>query len=248
MAHESQMSFFKAAIAEFPAHFSGRVLDVGSFDINGGPQNLITPMEYVGVDLVPGPNVTLIGRGENLDFPDHYFDVAMSSECFEHNEAWQATLRNMIRMTRPSGLVIFTAASTGRPEHGTTRSDGGRAFPGLGTIEGEWYQNLNRSSVMKAVKRSSLSYIEVNVNKATSDLCFIALVSPSIQGDIEAAERVMSQHTLKTRGNTYPGSRPRRLVIQLFGDPGLAFARALRRVTRGLSHSKAPTEESPSGI
>lgn len=176
MAHGSQLAFFTAAISEFPKHFSGRVLDVGSYDINGGPHHLFTAAEYIGVDLVPGPNVTLVSRGQDLNFPDHYFDVTMSSECFEHNEAWRLTLQNMIRMTRPSGLVIFTAASTGRPEHGTRRSDGGWAFPGITEIEGDWYRNLTRPMVLKAVAEAPLDFAEVNVDKAASDLCFIGLV------------------------------------------------------------------------
>ncbi len=235
MAHDSQLSSFAAAISAFPGHFSGRVLDVGSYDINGGPHHLFTAAEYVGVDLVPGPNVTLVSRGQDLDFPDHYFDVTMSSECFEHNEAWPLTLQNMIRMTRPSGLVIFTAASTGRLEHGTRRSDGGWAFPGITAIEGDWYRNLNRSVVLKAVAEAPLDFAGVNIDKASSDLCFIGLVTSATPGDLESADRVISQHLALTGGNAFPGSRVRRLAIEVCGDASLRLVNSLRRATRRVS-------------
>lgn len=48
MAHADQMHFFTNVIARFPNHFMGRVLDVGSLDINGGPQILVSPKEFVG--------------------------------------------------------------------------------------------------------------------------------------------------------------------------------------------------------
>ena len=235
MAHEAQLSFFASAISAFPEHFSGRVLDVGSYDINGGPHHLFTAAEYVGVDLVPGPNVTLVSPGQDLDFPDHYFDVTMSSECFEHNEAWRLTLQNMIRMTRASGLVILTAASTGRAEHGTRRSDGGWANPGISAIEVEWYRNLTRPAVIKAVAEAPLDFTGVNVDKAACDLYFIGLVSPAIPGDLNSADHVIAQHKLRTRGNRYPGSWVRRLGLEVFGDASLRVVGSLRRVRRRLS-------------
>lgn len=114
------MLFFGDVVAAFPGHFAGRVLDIGSLDINGGPHTLFTSAEYVGVDLGSGPNVTHVGRGEDLTLPDGRFDVAMSSECFEHNRAWRATVSNMIRMTRRGGssssrLRAPVGPSTARP-------------------------------------------------------------------------------------------------------------------------------------
>lgn len=231
MAHDSQMAFFADAISSFPGHFSGRVLDVGSYDINGGPQHLFDAMEYVGVDLVPGPSVTLVGRAQELEFPDHHFDVTMSSECFEHNEAWPATLTNMIRMTRPSGLVIFTAASTGRLEHGTRKSDGGWAFPGLSAVDRDWYRNLTRRAVMRVVRGAPLDFVGVSVDKGAGDLCFIGLVSPASPDDMTRAERVISLHAARTRGNAYPGSWSYRWVLTLFGDRGIRIATEVRKAT-----------------
>jgi hypothetical protein len=43
----------------------------------------------------------------------------------------------MVRMTRPGGLVFFTCATTGRPEHGTRRTT-----PGDAPYCTDYYKNL----------------------------------------------------------------------------------------------------------
>jgi len=122
MAHYSQSEFMRRAKTHLPERFRhGRVLDVGSWDINGSARTLFEDCDYVGSDLMPGPGVDVVGPGEALTFPDDYFDVVLSCECFEHNPMWQETLANMIRMLKPGGLLLLTCATTGRAEHGTDR-------------------------------------------------------------------------------------------------------------------------------
>jgi SAM-dependent methyltransferase len=94
----------------------------------------------VGVDLTDGPGVDRVGYGHELDEPDDSFDVAISGECFEHDPHWSDTFRTMVRVTRPGGVVAFTCASTGRPEHGTTRTDPSLS-PGTQSQGWDYYQN-----------------------------------------------------------------------------------------------------------
>lgn len=175
MAHAEQMHFFSSVIARFPNHFVGRVLDVGSLDINGGPHTLISPEEYLGVDVSGGPNISLVCKGEDISLPSGYFDVAMSSECFEHNSNWRATLHNMIRMTKPAGLIVWTCATVGRREHGTTRSDGGFAAP-LNVAKGvEYYHNVSKGDVVSCLDETLFDHYSLFVNDAASDLYFFGI-------------------------------------------------------------------------
>jgi hypothetical protein len=233
VAHESQMRFFTDVVAAFPAHFAGRVLDVGSLDINGGPHELFSSAEYVGVDLAPGPNVTDVARGEKLEFPDGHFDVAMSSECFEHNPQWPATLRNMVRMTRASGLVAFSAASTGRREHGTSRSDGGFAAPLAVAVGQEWYCNLTVSAVESVVAGSGLQGQVCLVNRETSDLLFLAVTSPATSRDLDSVAAIGLRWADLTSRTTYSGSPIRRLLLTISGDRGANLASSARAWLRG---------------
>lgn len=222
------MLFFGDVVAAFPGHFAGRVLDIGSLDINGGPHTLFTSAEYVGVDLGSGPNVTHVGRGEDLTLPDGRFDVAMSSECFEHNRAWRATVSNMIRMTRRGGLVVFTAASTGRAEHGTTRSDQGRAAPLAVAIGEEWYRNLTTRDVITAVADVDWANRFCLELRSTSDLLFAGIIGPASATEVQALHDVEAKWRTAARESRYPGTWVRRAILETTGDRGLRVAKTIR--------------------
>lgn len=145
MAHAEQRDFLNKVKSAFPEWFDGvSVLEVGSLDINGTVRDFYNPTRYVGVDVGPGPGVDLIANGENLDFKDNEFDIAISAECFEHNPEWLATFANMVRMAKTA--VIFTCASEGRPEHGTTRSHPDNSPH---TVQWNYYRNLNAKDFEK---------------------------------------------------------------------------------------------------
>jgi SAM-dependent methyltransferase len=123
----------------------GRVLEIGSYDVNGTTRNVFERVtEYLGVDLAPGPGVDLVSFGHKVSLPDGSFDITISAECFEHDEHWIETFKNMVRLTAPGGVVIFSCASSGRPEHGTRRSDP-KLSPGTQDIGLDYYKNLNES-------------------------------------------------------------------------------------------------------
>ena len=123
VSHPAQNEYIKYVKNKFPAYFYKRqVLEVGSLNINGTVRDLFTECYYVGLDVAEGKGVDIVCEGQNYDAPSESFDVAISCECFEHNPEWVATFRNMHRMTRTLGLVVMTCATTGRPEHGTTRT------------------------------------------------------------------------------------------------------------------------------
>lgn len=142
MSHPQQQQFIASLKERYPDWFHGkRVLEIGSLNINGTVRDYFTDCFYVGVDIAAGPCVDLVSLGHELDFPDESFDVVISCECMEHNPYWLETFTNMIRMSRR--LVIMTCATTGRAEHGTTRS--APDCSPLTVQQGwEYYQNLTQ--------------------------------------------------------------------------------------------------------
>lgn len=138
MAHVQQFKFVESVKDKFSEYFiNKKILEVGSLDINGSIRRYFENCDYIGVDLGPGKGVDLISKGEDLNFPDLIFDVAVSCECFEHNEYWKETFLNMIRMTRNNGLIFFSCATIGRKEHGTRRTN-----PSSSPFTGDYYRNL----------------------------------------------------------------------------------------------------------
>jgi SAM-dependent methyltransferase len=166
MSHQSQLDFVRSLTHRFPIYFAGqRVLEVGSLDINGSIRQFFDGCEYIGVDLGEGKGVDLVAKGEDLDFPDGYFKVVASCECFEHNPEWEATFRNMIRMC--SGLVFFSCATTGRLEHGTKRTS-----PDDAPFCGDYYRNLTEEDFREKFTFEEFESYGFLTNSNPADLYF----------------------------------------------------------------------------
>lgn len=140
MSHIQQRDFLQKTKDHFPEFFKDvEVLEVGSLNINGTVRDFFEPISYLGIDLIEGVGVDLVRAGNEFNAPEDTFDVAISTECFEHDKNWKDTFKNMVRMTKSGGMVIFTCASTGRPEHGTTQTS-----PADSPATNDYYLNLTR--------------------------------------------------------------------------------------------------------
>lgn len=178
MAHIEQLQFFSRCFDCFPEIFknnSSRVIDLGSLDINGGPHQLLD-VDYIGSDIGAGPNVDLVCPSQELGFKTGYFDASISSECFEHNPFWRESLGQMARLTRPGGIVIWSAAGIGRATHGTSTSkDNGVSAPFVATSS-DYYRNLDARTALKAINHDGwYSHFVFLENLASNDTYFVGL-------------------------------------------------------------------------
>ncbi len=175
MAHVAQQIFFNDVKNKFPDMFTNKlVLDIGSLDINGSNRMLFDNCVYTGVDLLPGNNVDLVSKGHELKFPDNSFDVVISGECFEHDMFYKDTIQNMYRMLKPGGLFTFTCASTGRPEHGTRRSEPESA-PFLKEFDYwvDYYKNLTEDDIREIIPiENDFTEFNFGVDNTVHDLYF----------------------------------------------------------------------------
>ncbi|MGH9341989.1 MAG: methyltransferase domain-containing protein [Acidobacteriota bacterium] len=94
---------------------SGKVLDVGSFNVNGCVRALFP--DYTGVDMRPGRNVDQVANAHNLPFPDEHFDHVLSLEMIEHDDAFWSSFEEMKRVLRPGGMLVITTRGIGFPKH-----------------------------------------------------------------------------------------------------------------------------------
>ena len=149
MAHIQQFQFFKAVANRYPNFFlGGRAAEIGSLDINGSIRDFFKCNEYIGFDVSAGAGVDEIQQGQLISSPTGHFDVAISAECFEHNPFWVETFANMLRMTKPGGLIIFSCATTGRQEHGTARTSPADS-PLTAGLGWNYYKNLDAYDFME---------------------------------------------------------------------------------------------------
>lgn len=177
MAHPQQAEFFLSVRERYPAQFkAARVLEVGSLNINGSVRDMFEACDYTGVDLQIGPGVDLACPGQLLALPSGHFDTVVSSECFEHNPYWRETFANMLRMARPGGMVLISCATTGRKEHGTTRTN---PQDSPFTVQARWdyYRNLVADDLVRAAHLPGwLAQWHCWTNYASRDLYFVGLV------------------------------------------------------------------------
>lgn len=99
-----------------------RILDVGSYDVNGTLRPLFKNLseipyyEYVGLDIRKGPGVDVVSTHGSMPFDDNEFHVVVSTSCFEHDAAFWETFKEMVRVVQPGGLIYICTPSSGN-EH-----------------------------------------------------------------------------------------------------------------------------------
>jgi SAM-dependent methyltransferase len=232
MAHFEQLGFVGRLQNALPARFrSVRVLEVGSWDVNGSVRSFFSNAEYIGADVAEGPCVDIVQPGQDLDFPSRSFDTVITCECFEHNPFWLESFVNMHRMLKPGGLFVMTCAATGRAEHGTSRAHTGTS---LSTLSGQpdYYQNLcERDFKLRLNLQQYFSFFAFSTNVFSNDLYFAGVRRGS---DVPVVDRVALDSVFRdawrlTRREKVSGlallkailvSRGKRLASRLLGEPG----------------------------
>jgi SAM-dependent methyltransferase len=199
MSHWQQRRFVSLVDQYFlqPRKRRLKVLEVGSYDVNGSVRELFRDCEYVGADLASGPGVDVVSHGHKLTFPDRFFDVTISCECFEHDEHWIETFKNMHRITTEDGMIVVTCASTGRLEHGTRRTSP-ESSPG--TYGSDYYRNLTASDFSKAFDLQALFKAwECFFVPTSSDLYFLGWKGESQVDKQKFLSEVRSIGNVKTQ-------------------------------------------------
>jgi SAM-dependent methyltransferase len=89
----------------------GTVVDIGSYDINGTYRDLISG-KYIGVDIVPGPNVDiLMDSPEWNDLKD--VDAVISGQTIEHVADIPKLMEAIFKVLKPGGILCIIAPSAG---------------------------------------------------------------------------------------------------------------------------------------
>lgn len=172
MSHPEQLVFVDQIKQRYPDFFKNTsVLEIGSLNINGSVRQFFEDCFYIGLDVAPGKDVDIVTLGHEFAAADESFDVVLSTECFEHDPHWQKTFLNMFRLCKKGGLVVFTCATTGREEHGTTNN-----LPDSSplTIQLGWnyYRNLTEQDFYLFNLHKRFSHYEFSVNHEHHDLYF----------------------------------------------------------------------------
>ena len=95
----------------------GKVLEIGSYNVNGGIKDII-PVT-VGTDLRKGPGVDLVCPVELLreHFAANHFDACVSLGTLEHVENWKSFFTVTWDLVRDGGWLVMTMAARHKGRH-----------------------------------------------------------------------------------------------------------------------------------
>lgn len=141
--HESAMNYLKRIRSQY--NFDGPVLEIGSININGSARDVFGDLQpYVGVDIVPGPNVDYvvdIRKHRHKDYAEDHplnypFRTIIATEVFEHVDP-ESILYAIHKMISNYDVVyvVITCAGPNRKPH---------SADGSPTLKpGEYYKNVD---------------------------------------------------------------------------------------------------------
>lgn len=131
------------------------VCDLGAFNVNGSAADWFHGWDYVGVDIRPGPGVSVVADAATWDARGRQFDVVVSCEMFEHCPNWRGVVANAFRLCKPGGYFFGTTAGPGRPAH---TSDGGLVIP-----DGCHYENIDPADLQFCLDKAGFVGVVVDV-------------------------------------------------------------------------------------
>lgn len=136
-----------------------RVVEFGSYDVNGSVRDLFHGLPYTGVDVRSGKGVDVVGDAAEWG-EDGCCEVVVSTEVLEHAENAAALVANAFRLLVAGGVFIVTAAGPGRNPHG---NDGG-------AVGDEFYRNIEPGELAEWLDEAGFSDYEIDVTPDGQDI------------------------------------------------------------------------------
>jgi len=170
--HKNVKNFINEIRKETPLYFnSKKVLDCGSLNINGSNRSFFKDCAYTGIDIVNGNNVDFVTDAASyMKELSEVYDVVISTEMLEHDKHYAESLKAMFRLLKNGGLLIVTAASRGRKEHGTTNNS-----PNDSPLTNNYYCNVTVEMLQEAIDFNQFDWFILKYEKQFGDIQFAGI-------------------------------------------------------------------------
>lgn len=125
--HFENRLFWQRCSERYPRYFNdpSKVIEFGSYNINGTIRDWCKCSDYTGVDWIAGPCVDLISMAHEVSFAPETFDTVLSASMLEHDPFWRNSLAKMVEVMKKDGiLAISWGAALNPPHHFETAPDG----------------------------------------------------------------------------------------------------------------------------
>lgn len=116
--HEANHRFWRWCKDKYPIYFNNcKVVELGSFNINGTVRDYFSGCDYLGVDWRPGPCVDLVSICHEAPLDAAAYDMVISASMLEHDPHWKQSLETMIRVLKPNGGLFLSWGGGRNGEH-----------------------------------------------------------------------------------------------------------------------------------
>jgi SAM-dependent methyltransferase len=111
--------FWKKCSEKYSRYFNSpsKVLEMGSYNVNGTVRDHFSVDEYIGIDWRDGPCVDVVSLAHEVRFP-YRFDTVISASMLEHDPYWWESLDNMVKHLQHDGIIILTWGPALNKQHG----------------------------------------------------------------------------------------------------------------------------------
>jgi len=112
--HESVMRWLQAKVKQYDLNRPNiKVLEIGSYNVNGSARSLLDQTDYWGIDFVAGPGVDeVLDKAwgiKDINQRWHQYDLIISTEQLEHDPMPWVTISSFYGLLKPKGLALVTA-------------------------------------------------------------------------------------------------------------------------------------------
>lgn len=99
------------------AFTKAKVLEIGSYNVNGTARDFFEDCDYTGVDIMEGKDVDIVAPALETKFKEGEFDTLVSVCMFEHDPNWKETIHHNKQWLKKGGLFIISLGSNGCRPH-----------------------------------------------------------------------------------------------------------------------------------
>jgi len=109
--HPSNILYWDTCKKRFPELFKNRrVVEFGSYDVNGTVRDYFDDCTYLGVDWRDGPGVDHVCLAHEFD-ESMKFDTVISTSMLEHDPYWEKSLHKMVDVLTDDGALLLSWGS-----------------------------------------------------------------------------------------------------------------------------------------
>lgn len=107
--HPANTLYWRHCAEKYPRYFKdpSRVIEFGSYNINGTIRPVFDCKDYTGVDWREGPCVDVVSLAHEYTAEKHY-DTVVSASMLEHDPHWEKSLVNLLERMTDDGILILT--------------------------------------------------------------------------------------------------------------------------------------------